>query len=64
MFILIEDEKPETFPVGGQYIAFKMGDAVYPGYYEGDRKAMPLTPPNGNAPTVFIKEWMPIRIWA
>jgi hypothetical protein len=64
MFVKIEADKPETAPGQMQCIAFKSGDFVFAGFYEGDNKAKPFAADNKTAPVFVIEEWMPIRIWA
>lgn len=64
MFIKIEEDKEETFPECFQFIAFKCGDIVFAGTYEGDKKAKPFSVKEMEMPTFVVSEWMPIRIWA
>jgi hypothetical protein len=63
MFNKIESENPETEPKMNQYIAFKLGDVVFAGFYLGEKKASPFSANNEKAPIVLIEEWIPIRIW-
>lgn len=63
MFTKIEENNVESEPKPNTYIAFKLGEVVFPGIYLGEKKATPFAANNATAPTVIIEEWMPIRVW-